>query len=358
MAATTAAVVGAVAAVGGAVSQKKAADEATEAAERQGQAAIASQEGALARQQELLEPFRQLGLSVQNPLLDVLGLQRTEAGTAVQGQIDQVNSNIDSTRATIADFERRAATGTPAQKINAQEALVNLRGSLSRQEDRLGVLQADLSRAGFETFDQGGLTPEQFGAGAPDLPTAFTGQNLEEFNSIIDFLRQEGFEGIEESAAARGRLGAGGTLKDLTEFNVGLASTVAPALQAQQFGQQLGLRQQALGEQLQAEDIRRSGEAQKFNQLFNILGLGANVAAGQGTAQLSTAGNISNILGGIGAAQGAGAINQSNALTGGLQNLAGIAGAFSANQGGGQPVQQVQSPPPQTIPQQPVLFSA
>ena len=129
---------------------------------------------------------------------------------------------------------------------------------------------------------------------------------LEEINPIVDFLRTEGFEQIQESAAARGRLGAGGTLKDLTQFNTDIASTVAPQLQNQ-----------------------------RFNQLFNVLGLGQNAAAGQGTAALSTSSNISNLLGNKGAAQAAGKIGQTNAITGGIQNVLGAAGAFPNMFGGG-----------------------
>jgi hypothetical protein len=132
-------------------------------------------------------------------------------------------------------------------------------------------------------------------------------QGLEEINPIVDFLRNEGFDQIQESAAAGGRLGAGGTLKDLTRFNSDLTSTVVPQLQNQ-----------------------------RFNQLFNVLGIGQNAAAGQGSAALQTGANVSNLLSQQGQAQAQGAINQSNAITGTLQNLAGGVGAFGMpNFGGG-----------------------
>jgi len=124
-------------------------------------------------------------------------------------------------------------------------------------------------------------------------------QQLGEINPVVDFLRNQGFEQIQELAAADGRLGAGGTLKDLTQFNADLTSTIVPQLQNQ-----------------------------RFNQLFNVLGLGQNAAAGQGSAALQTGTNISNLLGNVGQAQAGQAINQSNAITGGLQNLAAGAGAF------------------------------
>lgn len=132
---------------------------------------------------------------------------------------------------------------------------------------------------------------------------------LEEINPLLSFLRDEGFTDIQESAAARGRLGAGGTLKDLTRFNTQLATTVVPQLQNQ-----------------------------RFNQLFNVLGLGSNVALGQGVQNIQpissgvpSATNIGNLLTNAGNAQAQGFINQGNATTGLVNNLAGI---FGAQQGG------------------------
>jgi len=125
-------------------------------------------------------------------------------------------------------------------------------------------------------------------------PTA----GLEEINPVVDILRNQGFEQIQESAAAQGRLGAGGTLKDLTQFNTDLATTVIPQLQEQ-----------------------------RFNQLFNVLGLGANAATGQGTASLSTASNISNILGNTGVAQANQSINQANVATNALGQFSQLFGS-------------------------------
>lgn len=144
-------------------------------------------------------------------------------------------------------------------------------------------------------------------------------QGLEQINPVVDFLRKEGFEDIQESAAAGGRLGAGGTLKDLTQFNTDLTSTIVPQLQNQ-----------------------------RFNQLFNVLGLGQNAAAGQGSAALSTGTNISNLLGqsgnaqaggiiGAGNAQAQGRIGQTNALTGTISNIAGGLGAFGGFGGSSMP---------------------
>jgi len=130
-------------------------------------------------------------------------------------------------------------------------------------------------------------------------------QQLGEINPLVSFLRDQGFESIQETAAANKRLGAGGTLKDLTQFNTDLASTIVPQLQNQ-----------------------------RFNQLFNTASLGSNAAAGVSTNQLNTASNIGNLLGAQGQAQAAGIIGGANAITGGLQNITGAAGAFPGVFGG------------------------
>lgn len=183
-----------------------------------------------------------------------------------------------------------ASKGSKAQKRAAASSIAEQREARLAFEERT------------EPFRQAGLEgAEQLTSFLQD-PT----QQLEEINPIVSFLRDQGFEQIQESAAARGRLGAGGTLEDLTRFNLDLSSTVAPQLQNQ-----------------------------RFNQLFNVAGLGANVAAGQGTAGLQTASNIGNLFGSAGQAQAAGAAGQANAVTGTIQNIAGAAGAFPNLFGGG-----------------------
>ena len=162
-----------------------------------------------------------------------------------------------------------------------------------------GIAEQRAARESFEErtepFRQIGLDA---GAQLQDL-LANPMAGLDEINPMVDFLRNQGFEQIQESAAAGQRLGAGGTLNDLTGFNTNLASTVVPQLQNQ-----------------------------KFNQLFNLLGVGQNAATGQGTAALNTASNIANLQANKGAAQAQGAFGQANAITGTIQNLAGTAGAF------------------------------
>ena len=126
-------------------------------------------------------------------------------------------------------------------------------------------------------------------------PTGAT--QLEQINPLVDFVRNEGFEDIQETAAAQGRLRSGGTLRDLTDYNTKLASTIVPQLQQQ-----------------------------RFNQLYNLLGIGSNTTAQQGTATLSTANNISDLLFKQGQVNAQGAMAMPNAIQNTIGDAAGIYG--------------------------------
>ncbi len=172
-------------------------------------------------------------------------------------------------------------------------------------------------------------------------PRSFS-ETLEEVNPVVSFLRQQGFEQIQESAAAQGRLGAGGTLRDLVDYDASINSTLVPQMQQQRFNQDLAL----FNQQLQGNNQALGENNQNFNQLYNVATLGSNAAAGQGTASLNSAAGVSNVLSNNASVQGQaaiaagnatanGAIGQANAITGAVSNLAGVAGAFPSLFGGG-----------------------
>ena len=106
-----------------------------------------------------------------------------------------------------------------------------------------------------------------------------------------DFRLQQGQDSLQAGAAARGGLYSGAAMRDLMKF-----------------GQDYG-------------------SAEYGNYLAR---LGARADTGMSAAQMSgqasqqAAAGVSNALGNIGNAQAAGAIGQANALTGGLQNIAGL----------------------------------
>lgn len=141
-------------------------------------------------------------------------------------------------------------------------------------------------------------------------------QTIEEINPVVEFLRREGFEDIQESAAAAGKLRSGGTLQDLTRFNTQLAATVAPQIQQQKL----------------------NAQQQRFNQLFNILGIGQSSAVGQGQAALQSGRGIAGLQAGIGTAGAQGILGAEGARDQARSDIAGFLGGY---QGG------AFSPPPQ-----------
>jgi len=274
------------------------------------------------------------GASVAGPVGGVLG-------GAIGGGVGGLFGGGDTSGATSTSgrgdtgggFAEAIGTG-----IGAIGGALIQRGSAKEQAEiqanaaRQGISEQEAARLFFQERTQpfldvglaGGQQLQDF-LGAPQIDTtqrlqSFLDdptQQLAEINPVIDFLRQQGFEQIQESAAAQGRLGAGGTLQDLTRFDVGLTSTVVPQLQEQQFNQLFNVSQ--LQNQLQND---------RFNQLFNVAGLGANVASGQGVAALKTGTNISNLLSTAGQAQATGVSGREQATLGLIENLSSIPGAF------------------------------
>jgi len=295
---------------------------------------------------------------------------------AAQEELGGLGARIEQSQAPIQ--QPGQISGPDLNQLTGGQQLQTLPGG-TNQLGAPGALPQQL-QSQLQTF-QPQQAPEAFQANLASPNALFTGGDqdlLGGANQIMDFLRQQGFKEIQDSSAARGRLSSGDTLKDLNRFNIGLASTVLPQLQAQQFGQQLAGQQfqqsqqgQRFGQQLAGQEAGRVGQAQqfgqgatideqnrlrqnqffnqnlagqtfgqqsqqqRFNQLFNILGLGANAATGQGQAALQAGSNIGNLQVQAGTAAGNVPINQANALSSGIGNLAGLAGLFSGGSSGG-----------------------
>lgn len=118
------------------------------------------------------------------------------------------------------------------------------------------------------------------------------------FESSPDYLwaQQQGMQGLERSAAARGSLFSGGADADRMAFNQGLAA------------QQLGAYR---------------------NSLFNMAQMGQNAAVGAGGLGQQSANALGGIFAGQAQAQANNAANQSNAWGNALQGIAGLAGQYS-----------------------------
>lgn len=120
------------------------------------------------------------------------------------------------------------------------------------------------------------------------------------FQSSPDYLfaQQQGGRAVDRSAAARGGLNSGNTLVAQQRFGQGLAS-----------------------EQLNAYR----------NSLFNTLNVGQRAADMRSGAATGTASNIGNLLVGGADARASGIVGSTNAITGGIEDLAGLAGDAIGN---------------------------
>lgn len=275
------------------------------AQERAAQAGIDEQRAARESFEQRTEPFRQIGLSAAPELMSLLGLSAPQGPTAEQSaRIQEIESRLrqidQSGGQQVGDRYMAGGFGT----LRGGGALAARQGgSLAARQGTDYTGERDALQSELALLQQQGsqITPAQ---------QSSTPAMLDEVNPLVSFLRDEGFEDIQESAAARGQLRSGGTLQDLTRFNTNLAATVAPQLQQQ-----------------------------RFNQLFNLLGIGQNAATGQGSAALQTSNNIGNLLGNVGAAQAGGIAGQNSAIqgtVGGLTELYGAhrRGLFNGGSGG------------------------
>jgi hypothetical protein len=164
----------------------------------------------------------------------------------------------------------------------------------------------------------------------------------------------EGLKALERSAAARGTLLTGGTLKGLNRYAQDVASNEYGNQYARQFGEQQARYNQLMG--LGGLDLQTQG--QRAGQLMGLAQLGYGAAgqqAGQGSIYAGQAGNIlggqaqsmGDLLTGQGNAQAAGTIGQGNAWQQGLGGVTNAAQQYYLYQllsggggGGGQPQRQ------------------
>lgn len=160
----------------------------------------------------------------------------------------------------------------------------------------------DEQRRQFDTF-QGNIQPY---LGLGGQATGQLGQLLNgDFSSFKEspgyqFQFDQGMQGLDRSAAARGGLYSGGADADRISFGQGLAN--------QEYGNY-------------------------WNRLSGLAQMGQNAAVGAGSLGQSSANSIGNLYGNMGQAQAGGAINSANAWSQGLSN---ISGAFGQYMGGRQ----------------------
>lgn len=118
-------------------------------------------------------------------------------------------------------------------------------------------------------------------------PTEITERNDPGFRARFEL----GMDALQKSAAARGGLFNGETLKNLTQFGQDYASS--------EYGNVYG---RALGEYQQAYNIFEGNQGKQFNRLASLAGLGQTAAGQLGGYGSNYAGIGAGLIGGAGAA--------------------------------------------------------
>jgi hypothetical protein len=278
-----------VAAIGGGIIASKGAKSASRAQVQASQDANAAQERMFQEQNRLQEPFRQGGLTAQNRIMQLLGLgqQPSAAGTPV---------NIR---------ENPEAYGLRAVKIpgmfGAEESTVytDAAGKIVSNIDEYAAQNPIATPA-----PGGDAGPSDFGKYARDFGTA-------DFESDpgYAFRQSEGMKALERSAAARGNLLSGSTLKGVQRFGQDLAS-------------------QEYQNAFNRYQVNRSNQ---LNPLQSLMGAGqsaTNVMTGAaGQAGQNQASNLYN----AGAARASGYVGSANAFSNALGQIGGAAANYPMN---------------------------
>jgi hypothetical protein len=284
--------------VGGALSSSAAGKAAST------QAAAADRAAELQREQfersvELQEPFRQGGLQGQNRLLTLLGLggeaqyDDTAYNKALQAYNEQL-SNIDRSQ-----FMTGGAGG----------------GMVSTGGDGMEYYQpgtgGTLDQAGYDAARAGIVAPdrEQFrltggNAADPMFGKYATAEYTPEMfaqgkDPGYQFRLEEGMKGLERSAAARGGLLSGGTLKGIQRYGQDMASQ----------------------EYQNAFNRYQAERAGTLNPFQSLAGVGQSTSNALGTMGMNYANQAGEAYQGAANARASGYVGQANAIGGTIGNL-------------------------------------
>lgn len=298
--------------------QGKAAGMAADAQVQSNRDSIAAQERALASANTLMRPWENAGYGAQQQLNYLLGIggnslrgkpmignyKRTDQYgneyTDTQGyQNDLAHWRQDVSRITGLDAPQRAAfrkpvydrsgklTGYKLDKAKFKAARLDYEGKLANyfQQQQDGKLPA--GSGGQQGGEYGSLmqdfTPEQYQEDPGYTPMV---NDLESLQATpgYQFRLQQGEQGVNRGAAARGGLLSGATQKALTEFGQGLAST-----------EYQNAWQRAQAAYQSAFDRYQNNRTTKYNMLSTQAGRGQNAANTMAGAATNAGNNISQI---------------------------------------------------------------
>ncbi len=254
---------GAIGSIGGAAISAIGAGKQASAAERSSEAAIAEQRRQFDITQKNLQPWLTGGTQAMQTLQFLLGLGvPPDQAVASTSQATGISPQQLSTT-----LQRLRAFRDP-----------NIRGNLrflDGAEDRFDFDPSAFEPSGLtSTARPGGPIPA--GRNAGDFGSLMRDFSAQDFQTDpgYDFRLSEGAKALERSAAARGTVLSGGTLKQLARYNQDFASN--------EFGN--------------AYNRFQSNRATRFNQLASIAGLGQTTATQLGNLGAQNAASVGNLI--------------------------------------------------------------
>jgi hypothetical protein len=277
-----AAIIGGVATLGGGLIASSGAKKAGDTQARAAEQAQASQEAAFERQVQLQEPFRQGGLTAQAQIMNLLGLG---APPSAAGATVDVRQNPQAYGLREINIPSIFGSAPQSFYLDAQGNTV---------DDIEAYAAQNPISAPAPAAPAPGAPPSEFGSLAKPF-------GMEQFQQDpgYAFRQSEGMKALERSAAARGGLLSGGTLKGIQRFGQDLAS-------------------QEYGNAFNRYQVER---AARLNPLQSLMGSGQSSAntltgaagqLGQGQAQSQLA---------AGQARASGYVGSANALGGALSSI-------------------------------------
>jgi hypothetical protein len=285
-AATIGAGIGAAGAIGGSLIASSGAKKAAATQEQASRDAQASNERMLERQIGLQEPFRQGGLTAQAQIMNLLGLG---APPSAAGATVDVRQNPQAYGLREINIPSIFGSAPQSFYLDAQGNTVDDIEAYAAQNPISAPAPA------------GGAPPSEFGSLAKPF-------GMEQFQQDpgYAFRQSEGMKALERSAAARGGLLSGGTLKGIQRFGQDLAS--------QEYGNAFN--------RYQAE------RAARLNPLQSLMGSGQSSAntltSAIGQAGQNEAANLYN----AGQARASGYVGSANALGGALSSIGQAASSY------------------------------
>jgi hypothetical protein len=268
--------------VGGALSSSAAGSAASAQAKSADRAADLQYEQYL-KGVELQEPFRQAGIQGQNRLMTLLGLGGTAQydDTAYNKALAKYNTDLaalDPSKYTVGGGEGGEGTFNQAAFDAARAGIV------APNREQFRMTGGDTSAADFGKYATAEYTPEMFAKG---------------IDPGYQFRLKEGMQGLERSAAARGGLLSGATLKGITRYGQDAAS--------QEFTNAFN--------RYQAE---RTGT---LNPYQSMAGMGQSVANQVGNMGMNYANQAGEAYQGAANARASGYVGQANAIGGAIGNI-------------------------------------